>query len=245
MLTSTVTVPASELDGATQITRLLDSTETILVVTSSRPTNLQNPSSALKPLPVMVIRVPPMTPPDDGLTDSTCTVSSYSNSAIASVPYSSTVTDTRPGKDPTGTTTVEEPSSAVSTATKVLPKVIRRKSDPDASSPVIVTTVPPTTGPRLGTSPNVSASLKLKRKPVLVKSCPLLLISIDTLPGLLAGEVHTTMLTDGRRLRVTDFIPNRQERSLESAKLPPTNVMLDPPVTAACEGITCVRMGSL
>ena len=88
-------------------------------------------------------------------------------------------------------------------------------------------------------------SLKVNRRPVLVKSTPLLLTSSDTLPGLLEGAVHTTRLADSRMLRATDLTPKRQVRSLVSAKLLPTKVTLDPPAVDANDGDTLSTTGSL
>jgi hypothetical protein len=68
---------------------------------------------------------------------------------------------------------------------------------------------------------------------------------METFPGLLAGAVHTTVLAEVRCDRATVFMPNLHRKSLLSTKLSPANVMLDPPVAGAYDGMACNSTGSL
>ena len=157
--------------------------------------------SRAKPDPNTVTTVPPCTNPMLGVIRATCAALLYSNGTpnrlVLAVLDRARDTFTRPTRPPAGDMhTVPKPPSGTP-STRREPKTHHRAPSLCLAARAIhtVTTVPPSTGPMLGSTPSVcSPSEYSNRTPDDDLSTPLLLTSTLALPSLSAGSVHSATL---------------------------------------------------
>jgi len=197
-----------------------------------------------KPEPYIVMFVPPLTVPIEGIIDITTTGAMYTNLILfetAGTPSSAIITETGPVDTDDGVTHSIKLLFITSAGTATFPKIHVALAVEVNDIPCTVINVPPNKLPRTGATP-VTTALSTKRNDkvpsVMIEPSDAILRETELLE-LIAGDKHTRLESD-KTVPTTDTLgPNTHDTFPESPENPtPLIVNSVPPVNEPTEGAT-------
>ena len=200
-----------------------------------------------KPVPVMIITVPPVVGPESGLRPVTVGWEgrkvNLSSAPVALLPpVVVTVTSTSPGADSGARAVIEEPECTVKDDAGTVPK--STAVVPVRFSPEMVTRVPPVDGPEAGLMPVMvgGGTMKVKSATELVGLDPPGVVTMtSTVPAASAAVTAEMDVAESTVNFDAVDVPNRTE--VAPVKFDPVRVTVVPPVVGPEPGLMALTMG--
>jgi hypothetical protein len=237
------TVPAS-FAGEVAVHEVVDEQLTLVPAV---PPKLAVVPPTTKPVPVMVTPVPPTSGPalgDIPLTNGLVTKVNLSAPEVAEVPPAvATVTSTVPASSDGEVAVHEVVDEQLTLVPAVLPKlaVVAPTTKP---VPVMVTAVPPPSGPVLGEIPVMTGAPKMNLSAAEVADVPppTVVTVRSTVPAASSGEVAVHEVVD-EQLTEVPAVPPKLAVVEPTTKLVPVIVTTVPPPTGPTPGVIAVTTG--
>ena len=182
VVTTIVFAPADPA-GVNAVIEVASTTLTLVAATPPTVTLI----APVKLVPVMVIAVPAVNGPDDGLTLAIVGASTYVNAPVlVTVPPTVVTTTSAAPAAPAGVTAVMEVALTTTTPVAATPPTVTLLA-PVKLVPVMVIAVPPAVGPEVGLTLAIVGASTYVNAPVLVTVPPTVVTMISLAPACSAG----------------------------------------------------------